>query len=129
MNPDEVQAISTNSDLYVVPIEGGTPQKITVNPGADSSPAYSPDGHYLAYRSQQRAGYESDRWRVMVLERATGKLSSPTDAIDRAVNSFIWSPDSKRIFFAAVDRGRQSIQFVPATGGGARAVVSGANMS
>jgi Tol biopolymer transport system component len=44
MISDEVPAISTNSDLYVVPITGGDPVKITVNPAADNSPAYSPDG-------------------------------------------------------------------------------------
>lgn len=128
MNPDEVPATSTNSDLFVVPIGGGTPQKITGNAGADSSPQYSPDSKYLAYRSQQTPGYESDRWRIMVLERSSGKLASPTDAIDRSIESFVWSPDSKRLFFTAVDRGRQSIQFIPFTGGGARVAVTGGNM-
>ncbi len=85
MISDPVPAISTNSDLYVVPIAGGPPKKITVNPAADNSPQYSPDGKYLAYRAQVRAGYESDRWRLMLLERATGKLTSLTDTLDRWV--------------------------------------------
>jgi dipeptidyl aminopeptidase/acylaminoacyl peptidase len=76
---DDVPAISTNSDLYVVPISGGEPAKITLNPGADNSPAYSPDGKYLAWRTQLRPGYESDRWRLVTLERATGKLTSLTE--------------------------------------------------
>ena len=53
------------------------PRKITSNPGADSSPQYSPDGKYIAWRAQFRAGYESDRWRLMVLERATGQHHQP----------------------------------------------------
>jgi dipeptidyl aminopeptidase/acylaminoacyl peptidase len=128
MNGDAVPAISTNNDLYVIPVGGGMLQKVTGNPGADNSPAYSPDGRYLAYRSQARAGYESDKWRLMVLERATGKLTTVTEAIDRSIESFIWAPDSKRVFFGAVDRGRQAIQFVSIEGGGVRVALSGANM-
>jgi dipeptidyl aminopeptidase/acylaminoacyl peptidase len=127
MNSDLVPAISTNNDLYAVAIGGGTPQRVTGNPGADNSPQYSPDGRYIAYRSQARAGYESDKWRLAVLERATGKLTLPTDAIDRSVESFVWSPDSKRLFFGAVDRGRQSIRFVGIEGGAVGMAVFGAN--
>jgi dipeptidyl aminopeptidase/acylaminoacyl peptidase len=127
MNPDAAAATSTNNELYVVPIKGGVAQKITANPGADNSPLYSPDGRYLAYRSQARAGYESDKWRLIVLERSNGRLTLPTDAVDRSVNSFVWSPDSKRLFFGATDRGRQAIQFVSVEGGGVRAAVSGSD--
>ena len=56
MNADAVPATSTNSDLYVVPIAGGQTVKITATPGADASPRYSPDGKYLAWRAQFRAG-------------------------------------------------------------------------
>ncbi|MES1260997.1 MAG: S9 family peptidase [Acidobacteriota bacterium] len=127
MNSDAVPATSTNNDLYVVPLAGGAAQKVTGNPGADNSPQYSPDGKYIAYRSQVRAGYESDKWRLIVLERADGKLTLPTDAVDRSIESFVWSPDSKRLFFGAVDRGHQSIQFVGIEGGGVRVAVSGSN--
>jgi dipeptidyl aminopeptidase/acylaminoacyl peptidase len=127
MNSDAVPATSTNNDIYVIPIGGGQAQKITSSPGADNSPSYSPDGKYLAYRSQSRAGYESDKWRLIVLERATGKLNIPTDAIDRSIDSFIWARDSKRLFFAAVDRGHEAIQFVNVEGGGATTAVSGAS--
>jgi dipeptidyl aminopeptidase/acylaminoacyl peptidase len=127
MNSEATPATSTNNDLYVVPIGGGTAQRVTASPGADNSPQYSPDGKYLAYRSQVRAGYESDRWRLIVLERASGQLTMPTDAVDRPIGSFVWSPDSKRLFFGAVDRGRQAIQFVSVEGGGVRVAVSGSN--
>ncbi|MCU1329051.1 MAG: peptidase prolyl oligopeptidase active site domain protein, partial [Bryobacterales bacterium] len=127
MNADPVAATSTNSDIYVIPVGGGTAQKITSGPGADASPLYSPDGKYLAFRSQARAGYESDRWRVLVLDRASGKVTGPTDAIDRPVSSFQWLPDSTKLFFTVVDRGRQAIQFVSPEGGGARVPLSGPN--
>jgi dipeptidyl aminopeptidase/acylaminoacyl peptidase len=127
VNTDDVPAAGTNNDLFVVPIGGGEARKITANPGADNSPQYSPDGKYLAYRSQARAGYESDKWRILVLERSNGNLTMPTDAIDRSVNTFTWSPDSKLLFFAAEDRGYQAIQFIPVEGGSARVAIRGNN--
>jgi dipeptidyl aminopeptidase/acylaminoacyl peptidase len=125
MNSDPVPAISTNSDLYAVSIKGGPARKITSNPGADASPKYSPDRKYIAWRSQIRPGYESDRWRLLVLERATGKVTNLTENIDRWVNSFTWAPDSSALFFTSLDRGRQAIQLIPVTGGAARVVASG----
>src|SRR5579863_7769445 len=127
MNTDDVPAAGTNNDLFVVPIQGGPSHKITGNPGADNSPLYSPDGKYLAYRSQARAGYESDRWRLFVLERTTGRLTNLTDAIDRSVESFVWSPDSRRLFYTAIDRGQQAIRFVGVDGKGDGIAVRGAN--
>ena len=125
MNADPVPATSTNSDLFAVSIQGGAPRKITSTQGNDSSPQYSPDGKYLAWRAQFRAGYESDRYRLMVLERATGKTTNLTETLDRWVNSFSWSPESRTLFFTTADRGRQWIQFIPVTGGGVRVAVRG----
>jgi len=124
-NADAVPATSTNADLYVVSIKGGEPVKISSTPGADSSPLYSHDGKYIAWRAQFRAGYESDRWRLLVLERATGRLTNLTETLDRWVNSFTWSPDSTRLFFTTNDRGRQSIQLISVTGGSTRQLVAG----
>ncbi len=125
MNGDENPAVSTNSDIYTVPIEGGEAKKITSNPGADLSPSYSPDGRMLAYRSQTKAGYESDRWRLVVLDRASGRFESITEGVDRNVNSFTWTLDSKRFFFVTEDRGRHNIQQIAASGGGSRPIITG----
>jgi dipeptidyl aminopeptidase/acylaminoacyl peptidase len=125
MNADADLATSTNADIYAVPIDGGESRKITANPAADNSPVYSPDGKWLAYRSQSRPGYESDRWRLIVLERATGMTHELTDTLDRSVESITWSPDSTRLFFTAVDRGRTPLQMVSVNGGPFRAIISG----
>src|ERR1700693_3882708 len=125
MNIAPVPAASTNSDIYTVPLDGGEARKITIGLGADDSPLYSPDGKYLAFRSQPRAGYESDRWRLMVLDRATGKTANLTETLDRWVESFTWSPDSTRLFFTTEDRGRVGLQMIAATGGGLRSIISG----
>ncbi len=127
MNTDADAASSTNSDIYVVPIAGGEITKITSGAGADASPSYSPDGRKLAFRSQARAGLESDRWRLMVLDRASGQAISLTEGVDRWVGSYTWAPDSTRLFFTSEDRGRTGVQVVPVTGGGVRNVITGAS--
>src|SRR5881398_380713 len=45
-NIDEVEAASTNNEIFIVPISGGAPKKISSSPGADTTPLYSPDGKY-----------------------------------------------------------------------------------
>jgi len=125
-NADPVPATSTNSDLYAVNIKGGDPVRITSNPGADASPRYSPDGKYVAWRAQFRAGYESDRWRLLVLERRTGKVTNLTETLDRWVDSFTWKHDSSGLFFTTLDRGQQAIQLI-SLGGGALQIVARAD--
>ena len=57
-NPDKIEATSTNSDIYAMPISGGTARNITVaNKGYDASPMYTPDGKYLLFRSQATADF------------------------------------------------------------------------
>jgi dipeptidyl aminopeptidase/acylaminoacyl peptidase len=125
MAADGEAATSTNTDLYVVPIEGGRPVAIASGPAAETSPVYSPDGKAIAYRAQVRPRYESDRFRLTVYQRETREVLHLTETFDRWVTSITWSPDSSRLFFTAEDRGREPIYTVPATGGGVRIVVHG----
>jgi dipeptidyl aminopeptidase/acylaminoacyl peptidase len=109
-NHDKNEAASTNNDLWIVSINGGSAKNITAdNPASDSTPLYSPDGRYIAYRAQQRPGYESDRFRLMLYDRKTGEKKNLTEDFDRWVGTFAWSPDSSSIFFAAEDEGEQPI--------------------
>jgi dipeptidyl aminopeptidase/acylaminoacyl peptidase len=104
-NHDKVEATSTNNDLWIVPVNGGPAKNITAdNPASDSTPLYSPDGKYIAYRAQQRPGYESDRFRLMLYDCKTGEKKNLTEDFDRWVGTFTWAPDSKRIYFVAEDK-------------------------
>lgn len=108
-NTDPMIAISTNNDLFIVPVTGGPAKKITENPGNDSQPLYSPDGKYIAYRRMDRAGFEADRNQLVLYERATGKHINLTENVDYSVHDVVWSPDSKTLFFNADDKGNESI--------------------
>lgn len=117
--------LSTNSDLFVVPVEGGDPRRITENPAADVTPAYSPDGLWIGFRSRNRPGHEGDRFVLRIYNRDTGEVYPLTEALDRPVRSFAWSPDSRRLFFIAEDRGRAPIFTVKVGGGATQLAVYG----
>src|SRR5579859_4800962 len=108
-NIDEVEATSTNNEIFVVPITGGEPRKLSTSPGGDSTPLYSPDGKWLAWRMQKRAGYESDRFRLVVYDRKSGEIKNLTEDFDQWVESFAWSPDSKFIYFTSEKEGASPI--------------------
>src|SRR5712671_4219527 len=82
-NHDKVEATSTNADVWLISVRGGAARNITAaNHGYDGSPKFSADGRFLAYRSQITAGYESDRFRLMLYERKTGSAKSISEALD-----------------------------------------------
>lgn len=106
-NTDKIEAISTNGDVFVIPLNGGDARRITgANLANDLSPAYSPDGRYLAYRAQSRPGFEADRWQLMLYDRAAGRGRSVTESFNGWVDSFTFSSDSRTIYFVSHERGR-----------------------
>jgi len=108
-NTDPMVAVSTNNDLFIVPIAGGDAKRITENKATDNQPVYSPSGRYIAYRAMARPGFEADRYRLMLYERATGKLINLTEEFDRSVDDVVWSPDERSLYFNADDQGYHSI--------------------
>ncbi|PYK49749.1 MAG: S9 family peptidase [Verrucomicrobia bacterium] len=130
--PAFVEATSTNNEIFTVPIAiesavpsgqapdavrtaqaTAQPRKISSGTGADTTPLYSPDGKYLAWRSQARAGFEADKWRLLVRDRQSGKTRDLTEQFDRSVGSFAWQPDSSAIAFSAEDHGEAPLYFIP----------------
>jgi dipeptidyl aminopeptidase/acylaminoacyl peptidase len=106
---DPVEAISTNGDLFVVPVAGGEIKRVTTQRGFDGGPVYSPDGKYIAYHAQLVPEDESDRWRVMLYDRATQEIENLSEGFDRSASDLFWSPDSKTIYFSAEDETQQPI--------------------
>jgi dipeptidyl aminopeptidase/acylaminoacyl peptidase len=116
-NIDEVEATSTNNEIFIVPMAGGTPKKISTSPGNDNTPLYSPGnlagpGKYLAWKSMARAGFEADKESLIVYERASGKLTNLTQKFDRSVGDFTWVNNGGGIHFSAEDRGGHSSFYV-----------------
>lgn len=116
---DPVEAISTNSDLFLIDLTdpAAKARKITTNPAADSGPAYSPDGRFIAYRAQHRPGFEADRWQLMLFDRKAGEHRSTTVGWDRSPDSYAWAPDSKTIYVTAENQGRSDVFRLQLSGG------------
>jgi dipeptidyl aminopeptidase/acylaminoacyl peptidase len=110
-NLDLAPAASTNNDVFTLLLDdvGARPLKISTSPGSDDGPAYSPDGKYIAFRSQARAGFESDRFRLMFFDRLTGTTKELMPKFDNWVDEFVWAPDAKRIYFASGEMGEEKI--------------------
>jgi dipeptidyl aminopeptidase/acylaminoacyl peptidase len=126
-NLDPVAAISTNSDIFTLALDepNAKPVKISTAAGGDHSPAYSADGKYIAWRSQARAGYESDRFRLVTYDRAAKQIRDVLPNFDRWVDELAWSPDSQRIYFAAGDAGEEPVFSVELDGKDLRELTEG----
>ena len=122
---DKVEAISTNSDLFLLDLADpkAEARKVTTNPAADGGPAYSPDGRFIAYRAQHRPGFEADRWQLMLYDRKAGEHRSTTVGWDRSPDSYAWAPDSRSIYLTAENEGRSDIFRLDLAGGDPRPIV------
>jgi dipeptidyl aminopeptidase/acylaminoacyl peptidase len=113
-NPDKIEAISTNSDIYVVSVNGGQAKDITAsNHGYDATPIYTPDGKYIIYRSEATPAFEADRWRIMRYNRSNGETSELTRGFDQQVDEMTLSKDGRTIYFAAGENGQNPVFSVP----------------
>ncbi|MEP6690335.1 MAG: S9 family peptidase [Gemmatimonadaceae bacterium] len=103
-------AWTTDLNVYTVTLAGGVATAITAgNPGGDQNPVYSPDGKAIAYASQARAGFESDRWRLMLYDRATHVAHELLPRWDRNADAVAFAPDSRSIFVQTEDAGRNKL--------------------
>jgi len=117
-NTDPVEATSTNSDLMIVPVGGGTAKRITgENKGWDGNPVYSPDGKTIAFLSQDRAGFEADTFRIKLYDRTTGSIRTLTGSLDRSIDRIVWAPDgASMLVTAGVESYEQVFRVNVATG-------------
>ncbi len=110
-NLDLVPAASTNNDVFTLRLDEARarPVRISTSLGSDDGPAYSPDGKWIAFRSQEQAGYESDRFRLMAFDRSSKETKELLPKFDRWVDEFVWGPDSRAIYIASGDSGEQPL--------------------
>ncbi len=110
-NLDPEPAISTNADIFTLDLTDAAakPVKVSTSPGGDLNPAYSPDGKYLAWHSQARAGYEGDKFRLVLYDRAGKTIRDLLPNLQTWVDEFVWGPDSKRLLIVSGQKGEMPI--------------------
>jgi dipeptidyl aminopeptidase/acylaminoacyl peptidase len=102
--------VDPNFDVFVMPIEGGSPRDLTSENAADDfAPLYSPDGKRLAFRRQVIKDFYADRVRLMIYERRAQTTREITGSWDRSAEGLVWSPDSDALFGAVNDAGVRRI--------------------
>ncbi len=109
--PGSEVAWSTNYDLWAVPTDGSAPPRnlTASNPAWDAAPAFSPDGTRIAYLAMKRAGYESDRYRVTLMDWPSGTTHTLTEAWDRSPGGIVWTPGGHALLATADNIGNHSI--------------------
>ena len=110
-NLDPVPAASTNNDVFTLRLDepGAKAVKVSTSLGSDDAPAYSPDGRWLAFRSQALAGFESDRFRLMLYDREKKTIREVMPKFDGWVDEFVWATDSQFLYFASSNNGHEPI--------------------
>ena len=101
---------STNFDLYQVPVDGSSaPVNLTAtNPADDAQPVFLPNGD-LAWLAQDRPGFESDRYHVMLRSARGGALRALTASWDRSVGRLGVAGDGRHLLAAVDDLGQHAL--------------------
>jgi len=129
-----------NSDIWVVAAnntdKGAHLTQITTNPGPDRSPAWSPDGKWIAFISEidMKAMIYATHHLAMA-PSSGGEAKVLTLAFDRSIRRPRFSADGRSIYFIADDDGTENLCRIGVTGGevthpiGGRLVVAAYSLS
>jgi len=93
VSPDGTRLVfSLLGDLYLLPIAGGTAERLTSGPAWDVQPRFSPDGREIAFTSDRGGG--NNLWRIGVDGNNAVQVSKEDF---RLLNSPAWTPDGNYI--------------------------------
>jgi dipeptidyl aminopeptidase/acylaminoacyl peptidase len=95
----DLKANRLRSNLWLLPLDQGTPRLLTTGGLKDGAPAFSPDGLQLAFTSEREQQGQCDtRPQLYLLPLAGGEARRISD-YEPGVGAFRWMPDGQRIVF------------------------------
>jgi tricorn protease len=97
-------AFSIHGEIFTAPVEEGDLKQLTDGAARDRNVAYSPDGKWLSYISDQ-----SGREELFVVPVDGSMPPQQITDIDALKFGYNWSPDSKDIAFAASDNNLRKV--------------------
>ena len=106
-------AVSTDSDIFLYNLESGATLNLCKQSGAypfvgyDKYPVWSPSGKQIAFRSQERAGNEADKERLMVCDLASGEIKYLTADFDYHATNVVWADENTLYFIAPIEATHQ----------------------
>jgi dipeptidyl aminopeptidase/acylaminoacyl peptidase len=129
-NFDPVPAVSTHADIFTLDLTdpAAKPVKVSTSAGGNFNPAYSPDGKYLAWRSQARNGYESDKFSLALYDREKKTVTDLLPKFDNWVDEFAWG-SSDWISFTSPRAGEEDVYSANATSGNLELLAIGGSFS
>jgi dipeptidyl aminopeptidase/acylaminoacyl peptidase len=83
------------SHLWMVKWDGSAQLQLTYGKEGASSPKFSPDGRYISFTSSRPGPAKGDQ--VWVMDRRGGEAQQLTAITDQDIESYLWSPDSKKL--------------------------------
>ncbi|NHA13622.1 S9 family peptidase [Thioalkalivibrio sp. XN279] len=102
---------STNTDVYRVAArdEPVLENLTAANLASDTSPAWSPDGRYIAWLAMSRPGFEADRYRIMLRDLRSGATREVAPEWDRSAHGLAFGPDGRSVFTWSDDLGHRRL--------------------
>jgi dipeptidyl aminopeptidase/acylaminoacyl peptidase len=118
MNRNRAAYAFTNAELFLQDIKGGEPRPITQGTASWSLPHFTRDGSTLLAVIEEQGPLVYNAQRLAAFSWPNpGKPRIVSDGLDRAVNSYAVSPNSRTVYFTAEDSGHEKLYSVDIAGG------------
>lgn len=91
-----VSNLSGRHNLWVIPSSGGWPQQLTISNQRQMHPAWSPDGHWIAFQSDYDG---NEQWDLFMVSPQNGDVIQLTQTPEVSESSPAWSPDGRTLAF------------------------------
>src|SRR5208282_5815120 len=91
-----ISNISGRYNLWTIPATGGWPTQLTISDQRQATPAWSPDGKWIAYMSDKNG---NELWDIFLVSPQSGEVTNLAATPESAEGAPAWSPDPKQVAY------------------------------